>query len=94
VPAPAWALAKQQRRKELTHALMVRDGDQCHYCGIDLCLYWQQQYQGLTLATIDHIIPRHHGGTDRWDNLVLACHSCNSQKNTMDYDEYRAWRYA
>jgi 5-methylcytosine-specific restriction endonuclease McrA len=93
-PPPEWALEQQRRRKELTLALLERDGDECHYCGHPLCLHWFQQYPGLTLATIDHIVPRFHGGSDRWENLVLACRSCNSQKQTMDYDEYRAWRYA
>jgi hypothetical protein len=49
---------------------------------------------GLVDATIDHVLPRYHGGPDDIDNLVLACKSCNSQKNTKDYDEYRDWRYA
>ena len=31
-------------------------------------------------ATLEHIVPRHHGGTDALDNLALACASCNHQK--------------
>ncbi len=31
-------------------------------------------------ATIEHILPRHHGGTDAPSNLGLACARCNAQK--------------
>ena len=30
--------------------------------------------------TIDHVIPRSKGGEDTWDNLVVACASCNVKK--------------
>ena len=31
-------------------------------------------------VTLEHIVPRHHGGTDDLDNLALACGRCNHQK--------------
>lgn len=31
-------------------------------------------------ATIEHIVPRHHGGDDSVENLALACARCNHQK--------------
>jgi 5-methylcytosine-specific restriction endonuclease McrA len=34
----------------------------------------------LTLATIEHIVPRNHGGTDAIDNLAIACARCNIGK--------------
>ena len=33
-------------------------------------------------TTLEHIVPRHHGGTDRFDNLAIACSRCNNQKGT------------
>jgi 5-methylcytosine-specific restriction endonuclease McrA len=30
--------------------------------------------------TIDHVIPRSKGGTHTWDNVVIACATCNSKK--------------
>lgn len=40
---------------------------------------------GETAATIEHIVPRHHGGDDRESNLALACARCNQQKGrTLD----------
>jgi 5-methylcytosine-specific restriction endonuclease McrA len=31
-------------------------------------------------ATLEHIVPRTHGGSDELHNLAIACASCNSQK--------------
>lgn len=31
-------------------------------------------------ATIEHIVPRHHGGTDELTNLAIACVRCNGEK--------------
>ena len=45
-----------------------RDNNKCQYCGATRSL------------TIDHVIPRSKGGQDTWDNLVVACASCNVKK--------------
>jgi 5-methylcytosine-specific restriction endonuclease McrA len=34
----------------------------------------------VSQATIEHIIPRIHGGTDVLENLGLACAACNQEK--------------
>ena len=34
----------------------------------------------ISHATIEHILPRNHGGTNDIDNLALACGSCNFEK--------------
>lgn len=34
----------------------------------------------ISAATIEHIVPRHHGGTDELSNLALACARCNAGK--------------
>jgi 5-methylcytosine-specific restriction endonuclease McrA len=46
-----------------------RDRNSCQYCGV------------TTRLTIDHVIPRSKGGEDTWDNLVVACSSCNVKKS-------------
>lgn len=33
------------------------------------------------LFTVDHIVPRAHGGGDELDNLSLACGNCNAYKH-------------
>jgi len=46
-----------------------RDHYTCQYCG----------RRGDHL-TIDHVVPRHLGGTHSWNNLVTACAECNHRK--------------
>lgn len=48
-------------------ALMVRDRGLCGYCG-------------LPGDTMDHILPKCHGGRGEWLNATVACRSCNEAK--------------
>ena len=34
----------------------------------------------ISRATIEHITPKNHGGTDALENLGIACARCNSEK--------------
>ncbi len=34
----------------------------------------------ISHATIEHILPRNHGGDNEVENLALACGSCNFEK--------------
>lgn len=43
----------------------------------------------LTEATLEHITPRHHGGTDALRNLGIACARCNHGKGVR-HDRRRA----
>lgn len=58
------------RRRRIRIRLVKRDGC-CFYCGRELEV-WN--------STLDHVEPRSQGGTDRRENLVLACHRCNKRK--------------
>jgi 5-methylcytosine-specific restriction endonuclease McrA len=48
--------------------ILRRDHHSCQYCGSKKSL------------TIDHVIPRSKNGKHSWDNVVIACHTCNSRK--------------
>ncbi len=48
--------------------LLRRDHHCCQYCG------------SRKKLTIDHVIPVSKGGKNTWDNLVIACESCNQKK--------------
>jgi 5-methylcytosine-specific restriction endonuclease McrA len=61
----------------------------CYYCSA-FC---------LRRPTKDHVVPVSRGGSDRIENIVLACRYCNSAKGTMTQDEFlslasRAERHA
>ena len=49
--------------------VFLRDRYTCQYCG--------RRTRDLTL---DHVLPRHHGGDHDWENVVAACKSCNHRK--------------
>jgi 5-methylcytosine-specific restriction endonuclease McrA len=62
--------------KSTRFAIYHRDNFRCVYCGKrdDPPAY---DGEGLTL---DHLIPRDHGGNHKPANLVTACVSCNSSR--------------
>ena len=51
--------------------LFARDGNRCQYCG--------RKFRTQELS-IDHIVPRSHGGRTVWNNVVCACMKCNVRK--------------
>ncbi len=51
--------------------IFKRDKFTCVYCGVQ---------PGTDELTIDHVVPRAHGGQSTWDNCVLACLTCNHRK--------------
>lgn len=50
----------------------------CIHCNRKLSL--ELDGAPVTHATLEHIVPRTHGGTDELDNLAIACFRCNSGK--------------
>jgi len=49
----------------------LRDNGLCQYCGCSV---------EKSKVTLDHVIPKSHGGKLSWDNIVLCCRSCNQKK--------------
>lgn len=60
--------------------LIQRDGSKCHYCKCVL---------NNNNITVDHVIPKSKGGSDRIENLVLSCEFCNYQRSDIDYKEFK-----
>lgn len=56
--------------------IIKRDGHICQYCG-----------RKDMPMTVDHVIPKHLGGDDSWENLVCACVSCNSKKGNRSLEQ-------
>jgi len=50
----------------------------CIHCQKKLALH----LDGVAIsdATVEHIVPKHHGGTDDVENIAVACARCNSEK--------------
>ncbi len=71
--------------------LLKRDGDSCHWCGIQLAVdgppaAWDR-------LTVDHLNPRSQGGANAQTNLVLACRRCNNRRGTTPIPEWLASTY-
>ena len=55
--------------------LLVRDNFSCQYC------------LSKSHLTVDHILPKEKGGSDTWENLIIACSPCNSKKGNRTLKE-------
>lgn len=51
--------------------IFKRDRYTCQYC---------HEQPAPEQLTIDHVVPRSHGGKSSWENCVLACVDCNHSK--------------
>ncbi|HUB09862.1 MAG TPA: HNH endonuclease [Myxococcales bacterium] len=71
--------ALESRRLKL--ALSRRDGAWCCFCGDSL---------PLREATLEHVIPFAHGGSDGAENLRLSCLRCNRERGVRPFWEYAA----
>jgi 5-methylcytosine-specific restriction endonuclease McrA len=60
--------------------LLLRYNGLCAYCGVQ---------PGTTL---EHVIPRSRGGTDKIGNLLPACNQCNASKGALLLTEFKRWR--
>jgi len=75
-----------------TFELKDRNGEpvwegKCIHCQRKLAL--DPDGTPLGEATLEHILPRNHSGTDDVENLAIACARCNSEKG-LRHDHRRA----
>ncbi len=59
--------------------VFARDKNTCQYC--------LKQSGSLTL---EHVVPKSQGGTNRRDNLIVCCYDCNYSRQTMEFTEWCA----
>lgn len=62
---------------EVREYLLEKWARKCAYCSAT-----------NTPLEIEHIVPRSRGGSDRVDNLTLACHACNQRKGNQTAAEF------
>jgi len=61
----------KQRLRFNRRNVFARDRNQCQYCGV--------QFPTSELS-LDHVVPRSHGGEMSWENIVCCCVRCNVKK--------------
>lgn len=60
--------------------LVAEQNGRCYLCGVLMDEYDPANHHAPRGASIDHVVPRIHGGTNERSNLAAACHSCNQSK--------------
>src|SRR4029078_3778299 len=60
--------------------LLARDNYECQYCNVRLTTHE---------STLDHVVPRSHGDTTTWTNVVTCCKHCNRRKGGRTPEEAR-----
>lgn len=94
-------MGKQNRRyAKLRAELFFKQGGKCCYCR--RLMVGHHTGKNPRRPTIEHLHRRADGGTDRRDNMALACYSCNINRGTLDWLTYAslkqgelvvAWRH-
>lgn len=70
------AITSTEAKRKWRQSIKEHWNYQCAYCGNE---------ENLTL---DHIIPKSKGGSDRITNLVCACKQCNHHKGHQKWNEW------
>lgn len=78
---------KQKRARRALRERMLAEHGLCYWCCLQVT---------AADATVEHLVPRSRGGTNRRENLVLACFWCNWARGsntdlTRDQIVDRAW---
>ncbi len=68
-------------RKDLRLAIYLRDNMTCVFC---------LTHADNTTLTLDHVVGRADGGSNKPANLVTACRSCNSTRQDLNVDTFAA----
>lgn len=56
----------------------------CCWCGRHVTLERDKR----TTVTLEHLVPRSKGGTDSFENCVMACSRCNSNRDIIPIEDY------
>lgn len=66
-----WGKPMGKAWKRTREWVMARDGHRCQECGAEA-------------TTVDHIVPRHRGGTDKASNLRALCQADHGKKTAAE----------
>ena len=87
---PIDTTVKYNLYNKIEHKIWIRtrlsesQNHRCAWCGIRNTEIRDKK----SSSTIEHVIPRSKGGSDDYDNLVMACEKCNKKRGVMDVDDF------
>lgn len=64
--------------------LANRNQWRCYWCNHGM----RPEFGFQNSATIEHLLPRSQGGSNKVDNLQAACARCNRARGVQDHDEF------
>lgn len=71
------------QRKKISSAVRkivyAKDQGRCYLCGNPVD---EETFE------VEHKVPVAKGGTNNLDNMYVACHECNTMKNSMFFDDF------
>lgn len=73
-------------RRRVIDRLVTCNGGRCWWCGVALDLSPEATTAKpipSNMATVDHVVTRRAGGSNRLLNLVAACYCCNARRGDM-----------
>lgn len=74
------------RRFRETRAIVLATATHCAYCHCEISDELPPTHPQK--ATVDHIVPVAHGGTDEPENLIPACLGCNERRGTLSVEAF------
>ncbi len=93
VPVPLWRefvfFFRTCKKNWVRTTLLEAQNHRCCYCGTAVFVGEKPRFAyKKTRATIEHVLPRTHGGSNDPSNLVIACYACNSERGDRDLEEF------
>ena len=74
-------------RPQTRRRIYERDGWLCVWCTVKVA---QQLAPGICLASVDHVVPRSRGGSNRPGNLITCCATCNTKRGHRSVPAFAA----
>lgn len=73
-------MAKSQPSQNTKLGVLMRDDFICIYCEKKITKPYD--------ATVDHVLPKKHGGGNHAENLAACCQACNADKGNLLLTQY------